>query len=207
MGHLLRLKCAQSPLNLRILSSTSVPFTLTMVQLPNLALIHTKWITLLKSKHHFDFFRTVLCCRIGGGAAGGRAILLLSDAGQNRTQAQHSGHQHTASKIPLMYPFSGNCAALVSVSTFLCLWAIYIFPGLVHLFPCSWIGRPMLEIYNSLADIYECRNWETEQYNSGSEITVSFRGKHKWEPDIYIEFSQALHLQCRETTLLSLSSG
>ncbi len=30
-----------------------------------------------------------------------------------------------------------------------------------------------------------------------SEITVSFLGIHKWEPDIYIGFSPALHLQCR----------
>jgi hypothetical protein len=45
MGHLLKLKCAHSPLNPRILSSTSVPFTLTMVQVPNLALTHTKQIT------------------------------------------------------------------------------------------------------------------------------------------------------------------
>jgi hypothetical protein len=45
MGHLLKLKCAQSPLNLRILSSTSVPFTLTMVQVSYLALTHAKRIT------------------------------------------------------------------------------------------------------------------------------------------------------------------
>ncbi len=40
--HLLKLKCAHSPLNLRLLSSTSVPFTLTT---PNLALTHTKRFT------------------------------------------------------------------------------------------------------------------------------------------------------------------
>jgi hypothetical protein len=46
MGHLLKLKCSHSPLNfLRILSSTSVPFTLTTVQLQNFALTHKKWIT------------------------------------------------------------------------------------------------------------------------------------------------------------------
>jgi hypothetical protein len=28
------------------------------------------------------------------------------------------------------------------------------------------------------------------------EITVSFLGIHKWEPDIYIGFSPALHFQC-----------
>ncbi len=36
----MKLKCAHSPLNLRILSSTSVQFTPTTVQVPNLALIH-----------------------------------------------------------------------------------------------------------------------------------------------------------------------
>ncbi len=45
MGHLLQLKCGHSPLNQRILSSTSVPFTFTTVQVPNLALTHTKRFT------------------------------------------------------------------------------------------------------------------------------------------------------------------
>ncbi len=48
MGHLLKLKYGHSPLNPRILSSASVPFTLTTVQvpnLPNLALTHTKRVT------------------------------------------------------------------------------------------------------------------------------------------------------------------
>jgi hypothetical protein len=48
----------------------------------------------------------------------------------------------------------------------------------------------------NLSQIYECRNWETEHYNSVLEITVSFLGIHKWEPDINIGFSPALHLQC-----------
>jgi hypothetical protein len=43
--------------------------------------------------------------------------------------------------------------------------------------------------------IFECRNWETEHYNSVLEITVSFLVLHEWEPDIYIRFSPALHLQ------------
>ncbi len=37
---------------------------------------------------------------------------------------------------------------------------------------------------------------ETERYNSVLEITVSFLGIHNWEPDIFIRFSAALHLQC-----------
>ncbi len=57
-------------------------------------------------------------------------------------------------------------------------------------------GRPILEIYKSLKDIYECRNWETEYYNSILEEAVSFLGINKWEPAIYIGFSPVLHLQC-----------
>jgi hypothetical protein len=45
MGHLLKLKCAHSPLNPRTLSSTSVPFTLTTVQVPNVALTLANRIT------------------------------------------------------------------------------------------------------------------------------------------------------------------
>jgi hypothetical protein len=66
---------------------------------------------------------------------------------------------------------------------------------LVHIFPCSKIGRHIPELSN-LSQIYECRNWETEHFNSVLEITVSFLGIHKWEPDIYIGFSPALYLQC-----------
>ncbi len=47
-----------------------------------------------------------------------------------------------------------------------CLCAIYIFSGSVHIVPCSKSGRLILEIYKSLSQIYECRNWETEHYNS-----------------------------------------
>ncbi len=45
MGHLLKINRAHSSLNLRILSSSCVPFTLTTVQVLNLALTHKKRIT------------------------------------------------------------------------------------------------------------------------------------------------------------------
>ncbi len=64
--------------------------------------------------------------------------------------------------------------------------------------PATEEGRPILEICKSLKDLWveEVKNWETGHYNSVLEITVSFLGIHKWEPDIYIGFSLALHLQC-----------
>ncbi len=52
----------------------------------------------------------------------------------------------------------------------------------------------------NLSQIYECRNLETEHYNSVLEITKlhSFISGniHKCEQDIYIECLPALHLQC-----------
>jgi hypothetical protein len=45
MAHLLKIKCVDSMVNVNILASTSVPFTRTTVQVPNLALNHNKRIT------------------------------------------------------------------------------------------------------------------------------------------------------------------
>ncbi len=98
--------------------------------------------------------------------------------------------QYTARTIPFMYSFSGKCAAWVPIYKFMSLWAIYIFPGL---------GRPILEMFKSLTDILYMSvgtAWETEHYKSVLKITVSFLWIHKWESDIYVGFSPALHLQC-----------
>ncbi len=96
-----------------------------------------------------------------------------------------------------MYSFTGNRAASVPMSAFICLWAIYIFPGSVHIFSCSRISWTILEIYKSLTDIWVRVGTGIQKIiNSVLQITVLFLGKHKWEPDIYVGFSLALHLQC-----------
>jgi hypothetical protein len=45
MGHLLKIICVDSRVNVHILAATRVPFILSTVQVPNLAVSHTKRIT------------------------------------------------------------------------------------------------------------------------------------------------------------------
>ncbi len=121
---------------------------------------------------------------------------------------------YTLTKIPFMYSFSGNCAASVRISTFMYLWAIYIFPGSAFVFGCNKIDRPILEHIN-LSQIYERRIWETEKKTlkfcfgnkEAAQCTVSFLGIHKWEPDIYTGFLPALHLQCTFTMVHGTWTG
>ncbi len=61
---------------------------------------------------------------------------------------------HTATAIPFIYSFSGNCAASAPISTFMCMWAIYIFPRIGPHISSSREGRPIVGIYNSLTDTW-----------------------------------------------------
>ncbi len=53
--------------------------------------------------------------------------------------------EHTATAMPFIYSSSGNCAVSAPISTFMCLWAIYIFPGSVPIFPPAEQADPSWE--------------------------------------------------------------
>ncbi len=60
---------------------------------------------------------------------------------------------------PIYISKKRNCAAAVTISTFMFLWAIYIFPQSVHQFFCSRIGRPIVRYINGWQK-HECSNWD-----------------------------------------------
>ncbi len=74
----------------------------------------------------------------------------------------------TIPKIWNKYSQRRNRAPSVLISSFMCLWAIYIFPGMVRIFCCrricGWTDPPS----------HECGNW-----NWGRAIP--FLGIHKWD--------------------------
>ncbi len=80
-----------------------------------------------------------------------------------RTLRNGHGLLHCTENSTHIFP-ELNCVASFTISTFMYLWAICIFPR-------SVLGRPIVGIYKS----HECGNWETEHYNSVLEITRPHR--------------------------------
>ncbi len=67
--------------------------------------------------------------------------------------------QYTETAIPFIYSFSGISAASAPISTFMCLCAIYIFPGSVYIFPPAEQAYPSWE-YIIRTQTHECGNWD-----------------------------------------------
>jgi hypothetical protein len=65
----------------------------------------------------------------------------------------------TATAVPFKYSFSGKSAASAPISTLMCLWAIYVFPGSVHIFPPAEKADPLWE-YIIRSQTHECGNWD-----------------------------------------------
>ncbi len=63
--------------------------------------------------------------------------------------------QRKMRKIRNKFSRKRNCAATISISTFMCLWATYIFPRSICLFFCMEICLPILEIDKSFTDTWK----------------------------------------------------
>ncbi len=54
-----------------------------------------------------------------------------------------------------------NCAAIVPISSLMCLWAIFIFPGSAHIYSSTSTGRTIVGIqYINCSQTHECENWD-----------------------------------------------
>ncbi len=84
-----------------------------------------------------------------------------------------SGPAHCNENPIFIFPEKDG-AASVPISTFICLWAVYIFPRSVYIFSCSRIDRPMVGIYKSLTDTWIWKLWMRPRNSFSGNICFEF---------------------------------
>ncbi len=110
---------------------------------------------------------------------------LTSVRKKNKTRRQAA----LQTRSDLCIPRNETARASFPISTFMFLWAIYIFPRSVHLFCCSKIGRSIVEIINR-SQTHECWNWEHRPRSFISRnICFKISVKCLW-PEFYIDCAQ-----------------
>ncbi len=78
------------------------------------------------------------------------------------------------SKIQNKYTQKRNSAASVSITTFMCLWAIYIFPRPVCKYSAAWKYVVRSWEYKNRSQTHECGNWDWGR-------AIPFLEIHKWD--------------------------
>ncbi len=126
----------------------------------------------------------LLSSSLGGWVRGAYLILLQIQLrmGSCAGTLEQSIGAELQRKSHLCIPFLGIARPQFQFPHSLGLWAIYIFPGSVHIFNCSKIDNRFWKYINLSQILY---------------MSVGI-GRHnsKWEPNSYIGFSPALYLQC-----------
>jgi hypothetical protein len=79
--------------------------------------------------------------------------------------------KHIIPKIRYIYSQKRNCAVLVPISAFMCLWAIDLFP-----WSCSAVGKYVDRSWECInrSEIHECGNWNWV-------CGIPFLGIYKWD--------------------------
>ncbi len=144
MGQLLKIKGVDSRLNVNILDSTSVQFTPTTVQVPNLTLTHTK--------------RMPVHVPIPSSTLGSLLTLQMKGRWESNINVWFRFMHSQKWNCAVCYFQNRVTMICLPISTFMYLWVIYIFSGSVCIFCCNQKDKPILGYING-SQRHECRKW------------------------------------------------